>query len=220
VQLLLVLPALTAGTALPIFARAARDDRARLAYALGRTFEVSFVLGVGVAIEVSVGAPMAVFIFGHQFQHSVVLLAIQATGLGASFVGAVWANGLLSLGRYRVILAINLFALVVGSALIVALVLADGVRGAAIASAVWEGVSVVLSGIALAKADRLLRPPLRIMPKVAIAAGLAALTTLVALPVLISVLVAGVVYLAAVYALRAIPKELLTELRRAGRAPA
>jgi O-antigen/teichoic acid export membrane protein len=217
VQLLLVLPGLAISVALPIFARAARDDRVRLAYALGRTFEVSLLLGAFVALAVAVGAPIAVTIFGPKFAGSVPLLAIQSTGLGASFVGGVWANGLLGLGQYRQILAINVMGLVVGSALIVVLVLIDGVRGAAIATAVWEGAVVVLSGVMLVRADRLLMPPLWILPKVAIALGLAVLTTLLSLPVLASVVVASAVYLAAVVALGAVPGEVFAELRRVRR---
>jgi len=214
VQLLLVLPGLAISVALPIFSRAARDDRVRLAYALARTFEVSFLLGALVALAVAVGAPMAVTIFGPKFTPSVPLLAIQGTGLGASFVGAVWANGLLGLGRYRQILVINLLALVVGSALIVVLVLIDGVHGAAIATAAWEGAVVVLCGIMLVRADRLLMPPLQIVPKVAVALGLAALTTLLSVPVLLSVVLASAVYVAAVLILRAVPAEVFDELRR------
>ncbi len=214
VQLLLVLPGLAISVALPIFARAARDDRARLAYALGRTFEVSLLLGALIALAVAVGAPMAVTIFGPKFAHSVPLLAIQGTGLGASFVGAVWANGLLGLGRYRAILAINVGGLIIGSTLIVLLVLLDGVRGAAIATASWEGVVVVLSGIAIVQADRQLTPPLGIVPKVAAALGLAVLTTLLSLPVLISVVVAAAVYTAVVVVLGAVPTEVFNELRR------
>jgi len=209
-----VLPGLAVGTALPIFARAARDDRARLAYALGRTYEVSLLIGVWTALAVAIGAPIAVTIFGSQFSHSVPLLAIQGTGLGASFVGAVWSNGLLGLGRLRVILAINIVALIFGSTLIAVLVLVDGVTGAAIASAAWEGVSVLLTGIALVRADPLLRPPLRILPKVAAAAGLAALTTVLALPVLVSVIVASAVYAGVVLVLRAVPDEVFVALRR------
>lgn len=220
IQLLLVLPGLAVGTALPIFARAARDDRARLAYALGRTYEVCLLIGTWVALAVAVGAPMALTVFGPQFSHSVSLLAIQGTGLGASFVGAVWSNGLLSLGRLREVLVINVFALLVGGALIASLVSVDGAHGAAIATAVWEGVSVLLTGAALVRADPLLRPPLAILPKVALAAGLAAATTLLALPVLVSVVAASVVYFAAVLLLRAVPREVFEEVMRlAGRAP-
>jgi O-antigen/teichoic acid export membrane protein len=154
-----------------------------------------------------------VVIFSAQFRHAVPLLAIQGSGLGASFVGAVWANGLLSIQRYRAILAINVLGLVAGTSLIAALVSIDGARGAAIATASWEGVVVVLSGVALVRADRRLMPPLRIVPKVAVAAGLAVLTTLLALPVLVSVIAASVVYLAVVLALGAVPREVFHLVR-------
>jgi O-antigen/teichoic acid export membrane protein len=218
IQLLLVLPGLAIGVALPIFARAARDDRARLAYALERTFEVSLLLGALVALAVAVGAPMATTVYGPKFSHAVPLVAIQGAGLGASFVGAAWANGLLGLGRYKAILAINLLALFVGTTLITLLTLADGVHGAAIATSAWEGVVVVLSGIALVRHERRLMPPFSILPKVAAALGLGVLTTLITLPALPAMLVAAAVYVVTVVVLRAVPDEVYDEVRRLRRA--
>lgn len=220
IQLLLVLPNLAVSAALPVFARAARDDRARLAYGLGRTYEVSLLLGVWVALGIAVGAPIAVTVFGRQFTHAVPLLAIQGVGLGASFVGAVWSTGLVSLARYRVILMINLGALTLGSVLIATLVSVNGAHGAAIATASWEAAAALLSGIALVRVDRQLRPPMSIVPKVAVALALATATTALSLPVLVSVVVASATYLAAVVALRAVPQEVYDELRRLRRSRA
>jgi O-antigen/teichoic acid export membrane protein len=129
--------------------------------------------------------------------------------LGASFCGAVWSNGLLSLSRYREILAINIFALIVGGALIAALVSVDGARGAAIATAAGELVLALLSGAALARAHRGLAPPLRIVPPVTIAAGLAIASTIFELPVLASTALACVIYVTTLLVLRALPDELV-----------
>jgi O-antigen/teichoic acid export membrane protein len=213
IQVLLVMPGLAVGAAFPIFARAARDDRARLAYALGRVFEVSLLVGVLVSLSLAVGASVVIAVVGGpKFEPASTVLAIQGVGLGASFVGAVWAYGLLSLGRYREILAINLFALVVGGVLVAVLVLADGARGAAIATAVDELGLAVLSGAAVARAERALTPPLRILPPVALAVALAAATTLIDIPVIASVALAAAVYLAAVLALGVVPEEVLERL--------
>jgi O-antigen/teichoic acid export membrane protein len=224
IQVLLVMPGLAVGAAFPIFSRAARDDRARLAYAMARVFEVSLLVGVLVALVLAIGASVAIKVVGGpKFAPAASLLAIQGVGLGASFVGAVWANGLLSLHRYREILVISLVALLGGGALVALLVLSDGARGASIATAADELALALLSVAALVRADRSLAPPLRIVPGVAVAAGLAVATTLLALPVLVSVALASVVYLGAVLLLGVVPEELLEQLpwrRRSDRAGA
>ena len=213
IQVLLVMPGLAIGAAFPIFSRAARDDRARLAYALGRVFEVSLLVGVLVALCLAIGAPLAIEVVGGpKFAPAATLLAIQAVGLGASFVGAVWANGLLSLHRYREILIISLIALIGGGALVALLVSLDGASGAAIATAADEAGLAILSGIALARADRSLKPPLRVVPGIALAAALAVASTLLDLPVLASVAVAAAIYIGAVLGLRVVPEELLEQL--------
>lgn len=214
VQVLLVMPGLAVGAAFPIFSRAARDDRARLAYALGRVFEVSLLLGVWVSLCLAIGASVAIDVIGgSKFEPASSVLAIQGVGLGASFCGAVWSNGLLSLGRYRVILTINIFALLLGALLIALLVSIDGARGAAIATASGEVVLSALSGLALARADRSLAPPLRIVPPLLVAVGLAVASTLIDLPVLASVILASAVYLGVLILLGAVPEELRQQLR-------
>jgi O-antigen/teichoic acid export membrane protein len=210
IQVLIVLPGLAIGAAFPIFSRAARDDPARLAYALGRVFEVCLLAGVLVALCLAIGASVAVAVIaGPQFKPASSLLAIQGIGLGASFLGAVWGNGLLSLHRYRQILTINLFALLVGGGLVAALVVIDGARGAAIGTAVFEFVVAGLSGWVLVRADPRLKPPTRIIPAVALATGLAVASTLLALPVLVSTALAAAIYIVVVLALGVVPEELL-----------
>jgi O-antigen/teichoic acid export membrane protein len=214
IQVLLALPGLAVGAAFPIFSRAARDDRARLGYALGRVFEVSLIVGVGVALCLAIGASIAIAVLGGaEFGPATSVLAIQGVGLGASFVGAVWASGLLSLGRYRAILVVNLCALAGGSALIAVLVSTDGAQGAAIATAVAELVLALLNGFALVRADRSLMPPLRVVPIVILATGLAVATTLLDLPVVVSVLLATAVYAVAIISLGGLPEELTEQLR-------
>jgi O-antigen/teichoic acid export membrane protein len=213
IQVLLVMPGLAVGSAFPIFARAARDDRVRLAYGLGRVFEVSLLVGVLVALCLAIGAPVAIEVVGGpKFAPAAPLLAIQGVGLGASFVGAVWAYGLLSLHRYREILTINLTALLVGGGSIAVLVSIDGARGASIATAAGEFVLAVMNGVALVRADPVLMPPLRVVPGIALATGAAVASTLADLPVLGSVALAGAIYVVGVLALGVVPEELLEQL--------
>jgi O-antigen/teichoic acid export membrane protein len=220
IQVLTALPGLAVGTALPIFSRAARDDRERLRYAIGRVLDVSLLLGVWVGLSLAIAAPLVIKVIGGRaFAPAAGVLAIQAVGLGFTFVGTVWAFGLLSLERYRVILAINACALVAGTTLIALLASASGARGAAIGTAIDEGAAALINAIALARTDRSLTPSLRIVPAVAVAGGAAGLSTLVSLGVGVRLVVSSVVYFALLLLLRAIPPELLaqlpTRLRRA-----
>lgn len=214
IQVLLILPSLSIGTAFPIFARAARDDRERLAYALGRVFEVSLAAGVLISLGLAIGAPLAIAVVGgSQFRPASAILAIQGLALGASFCGSLWAYGLLSLGRYGTILKINLTGLALCGSLVAALVALDGARGAAIGTAVGEVVFALINCAALVRADSRLMPPLKVVPAVAAGALLAGCTTLLALPVLLSVIVAVAVYAATLLLLGAIPAELGSLLR-------
>jgi O-antigen/teichoic acid export membrane protein len=213
IQVLTSVPALAVGTALPIFARAARDDRVRLSYAMGRVFEVCLILGVWVALSLSIGASLAIKIIGGStFSAAATPLAIQSIGLGFTFVSVGVAMALLSLERYRVILALNILALLGGTTLIAVLASASGARGAAIATAIDEGVLTLMNVGALVSADRTLAPPVRILPVVAVAAGAAVATTLIQLPVAASVVLASVVYFAFLLVFRAIPQEVLEHL--------
>jgi O-antigen/teichoic acid export membrane protein len=215
IQVLIVIPGLVVGAAFPIFSRAARDDRARLAYALERVFEVNLMLGVLVALCLAIGSSIVIRVIGGpQFVPAASVLAIQGIGLGANVCGAVWSYGLLSLGRYRVIMIINLLALLGGALLIAVLVSVDGARGAAMATATAEILLAVSCGFALARVDSSLKPSLRVVPAVVLATSLAVASTLIALPVLASVALAGVIYLLALLALGAVPRELLEQVLR------
>jgi O-antigen/teichoic acid export membrane protein len=213
IQVLILMPGLAIGAAFPIFSRAARDDHERLAYAVGRVVEVCLLAGVLVALCLAIGASIAVLVVaGHNFGPAAPLLAIQGVGLGASFLGAVWANALLSLHRYREILKVNLFALIFGGGLVALLVSVDGAHGAAIGTAVTEFVGAALNGTMLARVDPAFRPPLRIVPGVALAAGLAVASTVLRLPVLASVTLAAAIYVVVVLALGLVPEELLEHI--------
>lgn len=211
VEVLFLLPGLLVGAAFPIFARAARDDPARLGYALGRVFHVSLLLGVWIAVTLAVGARFAILVVGgHKFLAAVPVLAVQGLGVGASFVGAVWAYGMLSLHLHRLILLFNLAMLALVAALVGLLAAIDGAEGAAIGTAIAELVGAVSGGLLLVRGRPHLRPSLAPLPLVAIAAlaGLApALAT--GLPVVVRVVLSSLIYAAALLLLRAIPAELI-----------
>ncbi|HTZ63825.1 MAG TPA: hypothetical protein VMB51_06945 [Solirubrobacteraceae bacterium] len=211
IEVLVVVPGLLVGSALPIFAHAAGRDPDRLGYGLGRVFEVALIVGSWVAVSTAVGAPLAIAIVGGpKFAPAAPVLAVQGIALGALFVSQVWANGLLGLGAYRVILMINLGGLAFAAALVAPLVLVDGAQGAAIGTAIGEIALATAQCLAVIHRRPQLRPSLRIVPGVALAAalGLAPLA-LTGIPVFARLLISTVLFGAAVLVTRAYPPELI-----------
>jgi O-antigen/teichoic acid export membrane protein len=203
-------------SAFPVLARAARDDRTRLAYALQRLFDVSLIVGAWMAVSTVVGAKFAIDVLaGPGFGPAVGTLRIQGVAVFASFLLATWAFALVSLHRHRALLVANAFALFLSLTLSLVLVSPYGAHGAAVATIVGETGLATAYAVSLMRRDRDLRPDLRIAWRVAPAAGLAAAAgLLLPLPSAAGIVVATVVYGAVVVALRAIPAELIEALPR------
>jgi len=217
---LTIVPALLSGSALPIFARAARDDAQRLGHALSRVFEVALLLGAWVAITLGIGARFAVELVGgssgqHNFLPAAPVLVFQAVALGGTFVSSVAQYGLLSLALNRRILLINVGGLAGAIVLMCVLIPLDGARGAAIATMVGELSAAVAAWVALCTARPELRPSLRIVPGIA-AASLAGCAPLLigSLPVVARVALSSVLFLAVVLATRSYPREISELLPR------
>ncbi len=211
IEVLTVGPALLASSACPIFARAARDNHERLGYALGRVFEVALIAGAWVAVSIAVGAPLAIAIIGGpKFTAAAPVLAIQGVALGAMFVSLVWANAMLSLGLFRGILVISVSMLLLNGILVSALIPLDGARGAAIATAIAEIAAVVVQAVAVVRDRPQLRPPLRILPFVALAAavGLVPLA-MTGLPVIVRLIISTTLFGGVVLITRSLPRELM-----------
>jgi O-antigen/teichoic acid export membrane protein len=207
-------PGVLVGGAIPLLARAARDDRERLAYALQRIFEVSLILGVAAALGFFAGAPFIVkFISGSKFDEfagAVPVLRIQGIAMIDSFLIAGWGFALLSLKRYRGLLGANALALVVSCTLTLVLAGADGAKGAAIATICGE--TTLASGclLVLVAGNPELRPRLAVVPKVLLAAiPAAALVDVLALPSLAVAAIVLVVYVALILLTRAMPREIV-----------
>jgi O-antigen/teichoic acid export membrane protein len=205
-------------TVFPIRAGAARDDAARLSYALQRVFEVSLIIGGLLAIGLAVAAPFAIeVVAGPGFEESVSVLRILSLALVTSFLAQTWTYGLLSLKRFGDILLINLIAAVVAVAGTIALAGPMGADGAAAATVAAEAVLSLAAALFLGRHSRALSPDLRVLPKVCLAAGLAIGTAvLVPAPPVVLAILSGAVYVGVVLALRAVPPELFHALRQRG----
>ena len=215
VDVLVAVPALMMSAVFPIFSRAAHEDRERLAYGLGRTFEVSAILGAGAVLGVAFGAPVAIdVVAGPDFAPATDVLRIQAVAVGASFVGAFWAFALLSLRMHREILIINVSALALVAGLVGVLTAASGAEGAAIGTAVAESALLLAYPLVLRRRHPELMPSLANLPRVAIAFLLAGAAGLLPLPALASTALALSVFGVALLLLRAVPAELLAEVNK------
>jgi O-antigen/teichoic acid export membrane protein len=215
------LPNLLVGSALPLLARAARDDRERLDYALQRIFEVSLLLGAAAAVGTLTGAQFMIgVIAGPAFAGSAAVLRIQGIALIATFVLGGWSFALLSLKRYRGLLLANLAAFVTSASLTIVLAGSHGARGAAVATLCGESVLALGSLLALVHGSPELRPKLGIVLKVALAAAPGvALALESSAPSLLRALLALAAYALLIVLTRAAPAELLellpARLRRA-----
>lgn len=216
VTALMPIPGLLVGSVFPIFARAARDDKARLAYAVDRVFQTSLILGVWVSLSLAIGAPVAIQIItgGGSFKDASGVLAIQGLALGPMFIGAVWGNVLLSLQRLRAIMYFNLGFLAVSAVLVGVLVNLDGARGAAIGDAVTESIAALVGGIIVFRSDPQLTPSLASLPRVAVAAAFGAAPVLLSAPAIVKLLLSTGIFVIAVVVLRLIPAEFLDEVKR------
>ena len=214
------IPGLIVGSALPVLARAARDDHARLAYAMQRIFDGGLIGGVGLALTMSAGSGFIVSVVGGRgYEASASVLAIQSLALIGSFLAAGWLFGLISLHLHRGLLLANFSALSVSIALTLILAHTDGARGAAIATVAGESTLAAGSVIALVRGRPEYRPHPRVIGKVLIAGGIAAAVAFVpAWPSLVSAIVVLAVYGAVILLTRALPEEfraLLPGRRRA-----
>jgi O-antigen/teichoic acid export membrane protein len=209
-------PGLLVSGALPLLARAARDDRERLAYALSRIFDVSLILGVGAALALLAGAQFVISVVaGPHYAGAVDVLRIQGLALIASFVVAGWGFALISVERYRSILLVNAAALIVSCVLTLILATTHGATGAAVATVFGEVTLAIGSLVALTRGHPEFRPPLPIILKVAFAAAPAAAIALASdLPSLARALLALALYGVLIILTRATPKEIVELIPR------
>jgi len=164
-------PGLLVGGALPLLARTARDDRDRLAYALQRIFEVSLILGVGVALGIVAGAPFILSVIaGPKYAAAVGALRMLGLALAASFLVAGWGFALISIESYKGLLLVNAAAFLVSGGLTLWLAASHGATGVGVAMLSSEATLAVGYLLVLIRWHPELRPQLHVIPKVAAAA--------------------------------------------------
>ena len=218
-ETLVGIPILVAGVALPLLAAAAREDRARLRYAIEGLSEGAVIAGVLVVIvTVRAAEPVMTLIGGSSFRPTGAVLRIQVGSLLFIALYTIWSVSLIALGRERDLILANAIALVGVAAAAAALVPPFAALGGAAASVGGDALLAALIYWRLRRATG----PVAIRPaflaRVLAAAALAAGAMLVpGLPDVGAAALAGAVFLAAGAMIGMVPGELRTALRRAPR---
>ena len=214
-----VIPWLVVSAGFPILARAARDDESRLRYALQRLFEVSTIVGVVIALAIALGASFAIDVIGGlpEFEDSVPVLQVLGLALVTSFLVATWSFALLSLRAHRALLISNAVAATVALVGTLALEASLDALGAAIATVAAEAVLAVCYLIALRGRHAALSPDLAVLPKILLAAAVGTCAVLLPTHPIVDAAVGVAAFILVLFALRAIPPELINALR--GRDP-
>lgn len=213
-EALVTMPILIAGVALPVLVRAARDDRARLRYALKGLNEGAVIGGVFVILVTFRAAePVMALIGGPSFRPSGGVLRIQVATLLFIALCQIWTVALVALGRQRDLILANTAALLGVAVFVAVLVPSLGARGGALASVLGDILLASLIYWRLHATMGEVRIRLRFLVRVAAAVALACICFVVpGLPDLIAAALAGFVFVGFGQAIGMFPDELRAAL--------
>lgn len=214
-EILLGVPTLVLAVALPLLAVAGAEDRERLRYALQRLTETAVAASLLLVLVTVVLAERAIVLLGgEEYRDAAPILRLLAFALLGIFVSQALTLGLVSLRRQRDVAVANAVALVLVLVLGAALVEAYAGLGAAAAAVATETLLAGLLLLFLHRGDSDAAPVWGVVPRLLVAGGAGALVALLPLsPWLVAPLAAGA-FLAAAFALRAVPPEIVPALRR------
>lgn len=209
-EALISLPILIAGVALPMLAAAARDDRARLRYAIEGLSEGAIIAGVLVAlVTVRAARPVMLIVGGPSFNGAGGVLRIQVASLLFIALYQTWTMALLALGRQRDLIFTNVIALLALAAFAAALVPALGAEGGAAASVLGDAVLASLIYWRMRKAAGRVALRVSFLARVALAAIVASAALFVpGLPELVAAVLTGLLFIGAGLLVGMFPREL------------
>ncbi len=214
-EILLGVPQLMIGAAFPILVHSGAADEQRLRYVLQRMGEAALLLGLGLGLVLAVGAvPIIAVLGGPRFAGAAGVLRIQSVAIAAAFVTQLGTFGLVAVHRQRALVLVNVLALATVLVLGCALIPPLQADGAALAASIGETLLAIASMTMLVRARPALRPDLRYVPKLLLAAGLGGACILLPVPDAVAAVLAAGVYGGLAWLLRAVPEELLEALLR------
>jgi O-antigen/teichoic acid export membrane protein len=209
-ETLVAIPILLAGVALPLLAAAARDDHARLRYAVEGLGEGALIAGVLVVlVAFRAAGPVMRIIGGPGFGPSGEVLRIQSAALLFGALVQIWAVTLVALGRQRELILTNALGLL-GIALLAALLIGPfGAQGGAIAAVLGDALLAALTWWRLAAGGLRVRLRAGFLTRLALAAGAGAATLAVpGLPGLAAGALGAIAFLGVGQLIGLVPHEL------------
>jgi O-antigen/teichoic acid export membrane protein len=214
-EILLGVPQMMIGAAFPILVHSGAADETRLAYVLQRMGEAALLLGIGLGLVLVVGAaPIVQVLGGSAYADAASVVRIQSVAIAAAFVTQLGTFGLVALRRQRELVLVNVLALatvIVLGCTLIPLLEADG---AALAASVGETLLALSAMAMLVRARPSLRPDLRYVPRLLLAAALGGACVLLPVPDAAAAVLALAVYSATAWLLRVVPLELIEALVR------
>jgi O-antigen/teichoic acid export membrane protein len=207
VEVLSAIPPLAVSAIFPVLStRAAAAIGTSLAAAVRRTTQACAAAGGALALGLALGAPAVIqVIAGSAFDDAIGVLRIQGVALAASFVAAPRGFALLSLGRERTLMWLNVVGVAVALAVGAALIEADGARGGALTTVLGETGLAIGFAVALTRARPDLRPDLPGLAKVVLAAAIGGLAYLLPVPAIPMAIIGLAAYALVLAALRGLP---------------
>ncbi|HEX3391937.1 MAG TPA: polysaccharide biosynthesis C-terminal domain-containing protein [Solirubrobacteraceae bacterium] len=209
-ETLVNIPILVAGVALPLLAAAARDDRARLRYAIEGLSEGAVIAGVLVIlVTVRAAEPVMAIVGGHAFRPAGAVLRIQVCALLFVALYQIWTVSLVALSRQRELILTNALALGGLAVFAVVLIPLAGARGAAAASVLGDAVLAALIYWRLRASVGRVVVRVGFLARVAAAAAVASVPLiLTGLPDLLAAALSGALFLGVGQAIGMLPSEL------------
>ena len=219
-EALVSVPTLVAGVALPVLAAAARDDHARLRYAIEGLSEGAVIAGVLIVlVTVRAAEPVMAIIGGHAFRPAGAVLRIQVGALLFGALVQIWAVSLVALGRQRDLILTNAIGLLGVAAFAVVLVELFGAQGGAAASVLGDVLlaSLIYWRLRACKIQVVIRADF--LGRVALAAAAACIALILPGPDLLAAGLAGALFLGVGQRIGMIPEEVHAAFasRRTGR---
>jgi O-antigen/teichoic acid export membrane protein len=209
-EALVNIPILVAGVALPLLAAAARDDRARLRYAIDGLSKGAVIAGVlAVLVAIRAAEPVMAIIGGAAFRPAGAVLRIQVGTLVFIALYQIWTASLLALGRQRELILTNALGLLGVAVFASVLVPLFGARGGAAASVLGDALLASLIYWRLRAAAGRVMVRAGFLARVAVAAAVAGCALLIpGLPDLLAAALAGVLFLGVGHLIGMLPEEL------------
>jgi O-antigen/teichoic acid export membrane protein len=201
----------TLGSAFPLVARTAERDPERHDYAVRKLFDATLVIGIWAALLTALCAPLAIdVIAGSGYKPSIPVLRIQALAVLGTFLTTSTAQVLLARRRNSVLLMLAATGLLVSSVLTLSLAPSMGAEAGAIANAAGELGGGLIGFFLIARQSGRAPVSLAELPKLALAAALAAALVLIpGIPQVVLGAGATLVFFGVLWITRGIPQELL-----------